>query len=90
MPTAELDAAGRGDQRAAVVSAPSAHCCTFVGWIERDGKQYAAILDNNYPGRFELTPREQFIRLWAGYGGFALTVLNDPSSSLPYQSYEVL
>jgi hypothetical protein len=28
--------------------------------------------------------------LWAGYGGFALTVLNDPSSSLPYQSYEVL
>ena len=54
------------------------------------GTTIAAILDNNYPGRFELTPREQFIRLWAGYGGFALTVLNDPSSSLPYRSYEVI
>jgi len=77
-------------RRGAILWWKPAHCCTFVGWIERDGKQYAAILDNNYPGRFELTPREQFIRLWAGYGGFALTVLNDPSSSLPYQSYEVL
>ncbi len=77
-------------RRGAILWWKPAHCCTFVGWIERDGKQYAAILDNNYPGRFELTPREQFIRLWAGYGGFALTVLNDPSSSMPYQSYEVL
>ena len=53
-------------------------------------KPYAAILDNNYPGRFELTPREQFVRLWAGYGGFALTVMHDPASSLPYRSYEVI
>ena len=53
-------------------------------------EQYAAILDNNYPGRFELTPREQFVRLWAGYGGFALSVLQDPASSLPYRSYEVI
>ena len=77
-------------RRGAILWWKPAHCCTFVGWIEREGKQYAAILDNNYPGRFELTPREQFIRLWAGYGGFALTVLNDPSSSLPYRSYEVI
>ena len=56
----------------------------------RNGRQYAAILDNNYPGRFELTPREQFVRLWAGYGGFALTVMEDPASSLPYRSYEVI
>jgi hypothetical protein len=56
---------------------------TDVGWVNRDGRQYAAILDNNYPGRFELTPREQFVRLWAGYGGFALTVMDDPASSLP-------
>ncbi len=58
--------------------------------MTRDGKQYAAILDNNYPGRFELTPRDQFVRLWAGYGGFALTVLNDPASSKTYRSYEVI
>ena len=62
---------------------------SLVG-VERNGQQYAAILDNNYPGRFELTPREQFVRLWAGYGGFALTVMEDPASSLPYRSYEVI
>jgi hypothetical protein len=59
-----------------------------VTWLGDD--RYAAILDNNYPGRFELTPREQFIRLWAGYGGFALSVLGEPTSSIPYLSYEVL
>ncbi|WP_419187809.1 hypothetical protein [Stieleria bergensis] len=77
-------------RRGAILWWKPAHCCTFVGWVEREGRQYAAILDNNYPGRFELTPREQFVRLWAGYGGFALTVLEDPASSLPYRSYEVV
>ncbi len=66
------------------------HCCTFLGWVTKNGKQYAAILDNNYPGRIELTEREQFIRLWAGYGGFALTILGDPATSLPFKSYEVI
>ena len=66
------------------------HCCTFMGWVNKDGRQYASVLDNNYPGRFELTDREQFIRLWAGYGGFALTVVRDPTSSLPWRSYEVV
>lgn len=65
------------------------HCCTFMGWVTRDGQQFAAILDNNNVGKFELTPREQFVRLWAGYGGFALSVLYDPASSFPYLSYEV-
>ena len=77
-------------RRGAILWWKPGHCCTFMGWVERDGQQYAAILDNNRTGRFELTPREQFIRLWAGYGGFALTVLADPASSLPYRSYEVL
>lgn len=63
------------------------HCCTFVGWVKQDGREFAAILDNNSPGRFELTEREQFIRLWAGYGGFALAVIDPPASSLPYRSY---
>lgn len=67
------------------------HCCTFKGWVTgTDGKQYATILDNNYPGKFEYTEREQFIRLWAGYGGFALSLLKPPTVSLPYRSYEVL
>lgn len=78
------------------------HCCTFEGFasgreiMQSDPKargldpnaQYACILDNNYPGTFEYTERSRFVRLWAGYGGFALCVLDDPAISLPYLSYE--
>lgn len=77
-------------RRGAILWWKPSHCCSFMGWVERDGRQYAAILDNNYPGHFELTEREQFVRLWAGYGGFALTVVRDPASSLPWRSYEVI
>lgn len=66
------------------------HCCTFAGWVRQpDGKIYAAILDNNRPGNWELTEREQFVRLWAGYGGFALAVLHPPASARTWRSYEV-
>lgn len=68
----------------------TSHCCTFAGWVtDADGRQYAAIIDNNHPQKFEFTPREQFIRLWSGYGGFALTPLYPPATSIPYRSYEV-
>jgi hypothetical protein len=67
------------------------HCCTFMGWVVgQDGKTYAAILDNNYPGKFEYTEREQFIRLWSGYGGFGLAVNHPATISIPYLSYELL
>ena len=52
-------------------------------------RQYACILDNNYPGRFEYTERAQFVRLWAGYGGFALAVLDNPTPSIPFPLYEL-
>lgn len=77
-------------RRGAIVWWKPSHCCTFVGWVERNGKQYAAILDNNYPGKFELTEREQFLRLWAGYGGFGLAVFDPPASSKTWKSYEVI
>lgn len=77
-------------RRGAICWWKPSHCCTFMGWVNRPDGQYAAILDNNYPGRFELTKREQFVRLWAGYGGFALSVIGEPASSIPYQSYEIV
>lgn len=64
------------------------HCCTFAGYVVRNGVTYCAIIDNNQPGSFELTERSQFIRLWAGYGGFGLAVLGSPASPLPWLSYE--
>jgi hypothetical protein len=79
------------ERHGAVLWWKPSHACTFMGWVQgNDGKQYATILDNNYPGKFEYTEREQFIRLWAGYGGFALSLLQPPTISLPYRSYEVL
>jgi hypothetical protein len=78
------------------------HCCTFMGFSMgrdilvyqpdanvRPDVQYACVLDNNYPGRFEYTERTQFIRLWASYGGFGLCILDDPTISIPYPSYVV-
>ncbi len=67
------------------------HCCTFCGWIRgEDGQIYGVILDNNYPGRLELTERSQFLRLWNGFGGFALTVNFPPASPIPARAYEVI
>lgn len=75
-------------RRGAVIWWKPSHACTFCGWIERGGKQYAVVLDNNYPERYEYTERSQFHRLWANYGGFGLTVLRDPPSPPPFRSYE--
>ena len=67
------------------------HCCTFCGWIRaEDGRIYGVILDNNYPGRLELTERSQFLRLWNGFGGFACTVNFPPASPIPAPAYEVV
>lgn len=75
-------------RRGALLWWKPAHCCTFVGWVEANGKTYAVILDNNSVAKYEYTERNQFHRLWASYGGFALTVLGDPPSPPPYRSYE--
>lgn len=63
------------------------HCCTFAGWVRMEGKTYAAIIDNNHPEYFEFTERSMFIRGWTGFGGFGLTLLDDPASPRPWLSY---
>ncbi|MFO0939847.1 MAG: hypothetical protein U0930_03690 [Pirellulales bacterium] len=67
------------------------HCCTFFGWARgADGRQYATICDNNHPQQLEFVERSTFARLWAGYGGFALTCLDDPANCIPWRSYQRL
>lgn len=79
------------ERRGAILWWKPYHCCTFCGWVTKaDGRQYAVILDNNREEDFELTEREQFIRLWAGYGGFALCVMADPANHVPYPAYELI
>lgn len=81
------------------------HCCMFAGFsLGADvlatrpdlagridpRKEYAAVLDNNYIDRFEYTEKQQFVRLWIGYGAFAVVILGSPTTSIPWQSYEVI
>lgn len=67
------------------------HCCTFLGWARgNDGRQYAVICDNNHPTQLEFVERSSFARLWAGYGGFALTLTDDPANCIPWRSYQRL
>lgn len=79
-------------RRGAIVWWKPNHCCFFAGFVSNPpGKpqgEYAVIIDNNSPSVLEYTPREQFIRLWAGYGGFALSILESPATSHTWQSYE--
>lgn len=76
-------------RRGAILWWKPAHCCTFVGWTTgSDGRVYATILDNNSVNKYEYTEKSQFHRLWASYGGFALTPLFDPPSPPIWLSYE--
>jgi hypothetical protein len=78
-------------RRGAIIWWKPSHCCTFVGWAkDRNGKEYAAILDNNKTQSFEYVERNQFHKQWAGYGGFALTTLYDPPAAPIWKSYEVV
>ena len=74
-------------KRAAVIWFKEFHSCSFHGYVVRDGKEYAAVLDNNYPQDFEYIPKVEFIKKWRGFGGFAITPVSpnmQPSSPIPY------
>lgn len=74
-------------RRAAIIWFKPSHCCCFVGFTTINGKEYAVIQDNNYPGTYEKYPREQFIREWRICGGFgAVPLVGPPQAPLPWPS----
>lgn len=72
-----LDWACRTRRGATIFWKPS-HSCTLVDLTAT----HAVVLDNNHVDRYEYTPRDEFIRRWKGFGGFALTPLLPPSPPL--------
>lgn len=54
----------------------------YINLVDLDG-QYATLMDNNSPLRFIRVPREEFIRAWRGFGGWATTVVYSPAPPLP-------
>lgn len=63
------------------------HCVHFCGFSKVNGVEHALICDNNRVANYIRIPKQQFIREWRGYGGFACTALLSPAPSLPYQRY---
>lgn len=66
-------------RRGAIIWFYPRHCVTFCGFHQGDdGREYAYLNDNNRPQQFIRIERSEFLRRWAGYGGFALSILNPP------------
>ncbi len=63
------------------------HCCYFVAGSRSPRSAVGCDHRQQLPGDFEYTHTRKFVRLWAGYGGFAITILSDPPGSIPYLSY---
>jgi len=73
-------------RRGAVIFYKPSHSINFNGWVLRDGREHAALLDNNNVSRYEYVPRDTFISRWRGYGGFGFTVVYDPPPPKPYRN----
>lgn len=65
-------------RRSAVIFYFPSHAINFCGFHREGGTEYAYLLDNNRPKQWIKVERSQFLRAWAGYGGFALTLANPP------------
>lgn len=61
-------------RRSALIWYYPRHCITFAGFHG----QHAHLIDNNRPTQVIRVEREEFLRNWAGYGGFALALANPP------------
>ncbi|MGN6545010.1 MAG: hypothetical protein ACTHK7_08165 [Aureliella sp.] len=77
-------------RRGAIIWFFPSHCVHFCGFSTVDGQSYALLCDNNRIEKYIRVPREEFLRRWKEYGGFACTALFAPAPPLPWQCYEVV
>jgi hypothetical protein len=69
--------------RGAAIFYFSNHAVTFAGYVERDGRTYAWLIDNNAPDKYIEIEKSEFVSKWKQYGGFALTSVYSPSPPKP-------
>lgn len=75
-------------RRGAIIWFKPSHCCFFVGFCFRNGREEAVIIDNNSISRFEYYEKMDFLRKWRSYGGFAATpIISPPAAPIPWKSY---
>lgn len=73
-------------RRGAIIFFYERHCVTFCGWAQENGKIVAKLNDNNRPSKYISIERNEFLRRWRGYGGFALTQLAPPVPPVLYNA----
>jgi hypothetical protein len=56
----------------------------FICLVHLDG-QRAILLDNNRIGQYITLPRDEFLRRWRGYGGWATTPVYSPAAPLAWK-----
>lgn len=68
-----------------IVSNPSDHAITFAGYVRgSDGREMAALIDNNSPGRNKYLSKDEFLRIWHQCGGKALVPIYSPAPPPAY------
>ncbi len=77
-------------RRGAIIWFYDRHCVTFVGFATVEGREYAFLNDNNRPKRYIRIERNEFLRRWAGYGGFGLSILDPPVPPPLFPAYRRL
>jgi hypothetical protein len=75
-------------RRGAIIWFFQSHCVFFAGWARVDGEVCGLLIDNNRPENTIAIPRDQFLRRWRGYGGFAAVITTDsPTPPLAWPAY---
>jgi hypothetical protein len=60
------------------------HCVSFQEFAVIDGREYAVLLDNNYPDEYKLIERGLFEKSWRYYDGFAAFPWLEPMTPRTY------
>jgi hypothetical protein len=62
------------------------HAVTFCGYETRGGREYAVLIDSN-TDRLDWIRKENFLRRWNGFGGYAIVPLLTPNPPRPYNVF---
>ncbi|MEW4454566.1 hypothetical protein AB1L30_17970 [Bremerella sp. JC817] len=66
------------------------HAISFLGWVRKDGREMACLLDNNRTKNFIFIEKAEFLRRWRGYGGGAIVPLVEAPPPVPYDPNDYL
>ncbi|WDI44764.1 hypothetical protein [Bremerella sp. P1] len=67
------------------------HAISFLGWVQKDGKEYACLLDNNRINDFIFVEKSTFLWNWRNkYSGGAIVPLVKAPPPKPYNPHDYL